>query len=102
MPQTDPTKPDFLEVSSFTFEELATICSVPADWLTLHIEEGLLQPLPEYPGEWRFSSASLIRVKRIYLAERDFEAIPELAALVADMQEEIARLKQRIKLAGIE
>jgi chaperone modulatory protein CbpM len=35
------------------------------------------------------------------MLERDFEALPELAALVADMQEEIASLKHRLHCAGI-
>lgn len=33
--------------------------------------------------------------------ERDFDAVPELAALVADLLEEVARLKGRIKAAGL-
>jgi chaperone modulatory protein CbpM len=58
--------------------------------------------LPSPKNEWRFSSASLLRVKRILLLERDFDAVPELAALVADMQEEIAKLKRRPLCAGID
>ena len=90
------------EETDLSLEEMAAICAVSADWLILHIQEGYLQPLPDSANAWRFSSASLLRVSRILQLERDFEAVPELAALVADMQEEIAKLKQRLHCAGIE
>jgi len=32
----------------------------------------------------------------MYRYERDFDAVPELAALVADMQDEIERLKRQL------
>jgi chaperone modulatory protein CbpM len=32
--------------------------------------------------------------------ERDFDAVPELAALVADLQEEIRHLRARLRQAG--
>jgi chaperone modulatory protein CbpM len=91
-----------VEDNGLTLNELAAICAVETDWLIMHIEEGILQPLPEHSHEWRFSSSTLLRVKRIWIFERDFDAVPELAALAADMQEEIAKLKQRLQLAGIE
>lgn len=91
-----------LEDSSLTLKELATICAVQPDWLILHIEEGYLEPLTDFKTEWRFSSANLVRVNRIWMLERDFEAVPELAALVADMQEEISKLKHRLHCAGLE
>jgi chaperone modulatory protein CbpM len=41
-------------------------------------------------------------VQRILVLERDFEAIPELAALVADLQEEIETLRKQLLRAGLE
>ena len=101
MQQTDMTIDSVLVDSNLTLDELAVICAVQPDWLILHIEEGYIQPLPDYQNEWRFSSASLVRVRHIWMLERDFEAVPELAALVADMQDEIAKLKRRLECAGI-
>jgi chaperone modulatory protein CbpM len=46
-------------------------------------------------GTWRFSGASLLRARRMRQLERDFDAVPELAALVADMLEEIDSLRSR-------
>lgn len=91
-----------LEDSGLTLEQLAALCAVEPEWIVRHIEEGLLEPLPQHSKEWRFSSTSLLRVRRIVVLERDFEAVPELAALVADMQEEIDALRRRLRRAGLE
>ena len=90
------------EDNGLTLEQLATICSVAPDWIAQHIEEGLLEPLSKSQTEWRFSYTYLTRIRRIVLIERDFEAVPELAALVADMQEEIDALRRRLHQAGLE
>jgi chaperone modulatory protein CbpM len=34
--------------------------------------------------------------------ERDFDAVPELAALVADLHDELARLRARLRALGVE
>lgn len=91
-----------LENDGLTLNQVAALCAVEADWLLRHIEEGLLDPLPQHQNEWLFSSSSLLRVQRIVVLERDFEAVPELAALVADLQEEIDSLRRRLRRAGLE
>lgn len=91
-----------LEGRCFTLEELCTACAFEPDWLLRHIEEGLF-PAPEGArAEWRFSAVSLARARRMHALERDFEAAPELAALVADMLEEMDELRARVRLAGLE
>ncbi|WP_347986521.1 chaperone modulator CbpM [Methylomonas sp. AM2-LC] len=102
MQPTENTLDAIVEDDGLTLNELATLCAVDTEWLIVHIEEGILQPLPEHTHEWRFPSTALLRVKRIWVFERDFDAVPELAALAADMQEEISKLKRRLQLAGIE
>ena len=47
--------------------------------------------------QWRFSSASLARVRRLRALERDFDAVPELAALMADLLEELDVLRARMR-----
>jgi len=91
-----------IEDSGLTLEQLSTLCSVELDWLIHHVNEGLLEPMPSSENEWRFSSTSLMRVRRIVMLERDFEAVPELAALVADMQEELDALRRRLRRAGLD
>lgn len=84
-------------------DELARACAVESLWVVERVEAGLLGALnPQQPGGWRFSSAELARARRLAALERDFDANPELAALVADLIEEVARLRGRLKAAGLD
>lgn len=80
-----------LEERCLTLEELARLAGVSAQWVAACIEEGFVEAGGATPGEWRFSSLTLRRVRRIRWLERDFDAAPELAALVADLLEELDR-----------
>ena len=84
-----------LEESWLTLEQLAAACTVEPAWLMRHIEEGLLPHAECVAGTWRLAGASLLRARRMRQLERDFDAVPELAALVADMLEEIDSLRSR-------
>ena len=84
-----------LEESWLTLEQLAAACPVEPAWLIRHIEEGLFPHAECVAGTWRFTGASLLRARRMRQLERDFDAVPELAALVADMLEEIDSLRSR-------
>jgi len=91
-----------LEGHCLTLEELCAACAFEPEWLLQHIEEGLF-PAPEGGRtEWRFSAVSLARARRMHALERDFEAVPELAALVADMLEEMDELRARMRRAGLD
>ena len=74
-----------------TLEELVLVCSVTPEWVRVRVEEGLLPAAPE----WRFSAIVARRVRRMVALERDFDAAPELAALVADLLEELDALRAR-------
>jgi len=84
-----------LEASWLTLEQLAAACPVEPAWLLRHLEEGLFPHAECVAGTWRFSGAALLRARRMRQLERDFDAVPELAALVADMLEEIDSLRSR-------
>jgi chaperone modulatory protein CbpM len=53
------------------------------------------------PAAWRFSGSLLRRVQHMQHMERNFDATPELAALVADLSDEIEALLQRLRRAGL-
>jgi chaperone modulatory protein CbpM len=59
------------------------------------VEEGYLSASGTGVLHWRFTAAALRRARRLRALERDFDAAPELAALVADLLEEIERLRAR-------
>ena len=89
-----------LEGACLTLEQLASACSVESEWIVQRVDEGLLPSAGRSRTEWRFSSGELLRVRRMRQIERDFEAAPELAALVADMLEELDALRARLERGG--
>lgn len=78
-----------------TCEELAHACGVQTEWVSVHVQAGALTASGTAPAEWRFGSRELRRALLMRALERDFEALPELAALVIDLQEEVARLRRQ-------
>jgi chaperone modulatory protein CbpM len=90
-----------LEDACLTLDELASAAAVSRDWLLARIEEGLVAASGPSLAEWRFSAVALRRVRRMHAIERDFDAVPELAALVADMLEEMDALRARLERSGL-
>jgi chaperone modulatory protein CbpM len=84
-----------LDEACLTLEQLAEACAVEPEWVVRLVEEGCFAPMEGPARSWRFGAAALNRARRIRRIERDFDAVPELAALVADMLEEIDRLRRR-------
>ena len=96
-PLTIPDEDTELLGDMLSLAQLARCCSVSTEWLSTHVEAGVL--LPQDGGgadEWRFTSATLVRVRRIVQLERTYDADPQLAALAADLMEEVARLRRQL------
>jgi chaperone modulatory protein CbpM len=91
-----------LEDACLSLEELSRACAVPPDWVIAHVHEGLLPRPAEAPSAWRFSSRDLWRARQILRFERDFDAVPELAALVADLLDELEQMRTRLRRAGFD
>lgn len=85
-----------VEETYLTLEELASLCAVEPEWVSQHINDGLLSVAKYESGHCYFSAIELTRAKRISMVERNFDAVPELAALVADMQEELDSLRREL------
>lgn len=90
-----------LDDAELTLEQVATACLVEPAWLIRHIEADLLPQVERVEGRWCFSRAALVRARRMRELERDFDAVPELAALMADMLEELDTLRTRLRCAGL-
>jgi len=82
-----------MEESWLTLEQMAAACRVEPEWLVRHLDEGLFPEAESVAGIWRFSETCLVRARRMHDLERYFEAGPELAALVADLLEEMDSLR---------
>lgn len=72
-----------------TLEELTVVCAVSSEWVRERVAEGLLPA--------RFDTLAVRRVRRMHALERDFDAAPELAALMADLLEELDALRARLR-----
>ena len=92
---------DILEDACLTLEQLCAACALEREWLIRHVEEGLIPVSGTAVAEWRFTTAHLARARRMREIERTFDAEPELAALVADMLEEMDTLRARLRRAGL-
>jgi chaperone modulatory protein CbpM len=102
MRERDVFEGQLLEEAWLTLDQVAAACSVDPDWLLRHLEEGLFPQARGVAGVWRFSGAALLRARRMYRLERDFDAVPEMAALVADLLEEMDALRARLRRAGLD
>ena len=91
-----------LEDADLSVEELARACSVSVEWIVQHVSEGALLNPGATVSEWRFGVSDVRRVRRIHLMERNFDAGPELAALVADLLDELQNLRARLHRAGLD
>ena len=91
--------------SALTLEELARACAVEPAWIFERVSAGLVvgpaAASMSIHTSWRFTSAAIVRTRRLAAMERDFDANPELAALVADLIEEVERLKRAIRSGSL-
>lgn len=101
MPEDDVLAAAALEEACLTLEQLAVACAVSPEWVVRHVEEGILSCSGTSQLAWRFTSLELARARHVRALERDFDAGPELAGLVADLQDEIERLRARLRRAGM-
>lgn len=91
-----------LEEYCLDLEQLALACAVDREWVRQRLREGLLAAHGSIETEWRFSTRALRRARRMATIERDFDAVPELAALVADLLDEMDDLHRALRRAGLE
>jgi chaperone modulatory protein CbpM len=79
--------------------QLAELCRVDMPWLLLHQREGLLGDVVSGAGSGPPSERIRVRICRMHGLERDFDAVPELAALVADFLDELDLLRAERRAA---
>jgi chaperone modulatory protein CbpM len=88
---------ELLDDVTLTLRELAEACHVEEVWVVERVNAGIIQSVKK-DQTWHFVSADLIRAKKLLAIERSFDADAELAALVTDLIEEIAQLKQKLRI----
>lgn len=90
-------EPSVLDDSWLTVDQLAAACAVEVTWLHQHLEAGLFPHAECVAGVWRFDGPCLTRARRMHELERNFDAVPELSALVADMLDEMDALRAQLQ-----
>lgn len=91
-----------LENACLSLDELATSCTVSREWVIEHVQAGVLLTEPDSdPARWSFTGRDLLRTRRLFDLERSFDANPELAGVVADLVDELERLRVRLRRAGL-
>jgi len=91
-----------IDEECLTLEELARAVVVEPSWVVERVEAGLLGgQIIAQRSRWRFASAEVVRARCLISMERDMDANPEVAAMLADLIEEVKRLRQRLHAAGL-
>lgn len=81
-------------------DDVCRMACVEVTWVQARLDGGALSAQRTEAGDaWRFNHLTLCKIRRMACLERDFDAVPELAALVIDLEEEIQRLRERLKWA---
>ncbi|MDE2401692.1 MAG: MerR family transcriptional regulator [Burkholderiales bacterium] len=88
---------ELIDEAQLSLDELAKACAVEPAWLVVRVQSGLLGQESVPANEQRFTSAELVRARRLLAIERDFDANAELAALVVDLIEEVQWLRARVR-----
>lgn len=78
-----------------TVEELAYACGTDTSWVVYQVREEILPARQGEPLAWRFGSAELRRARQVASVQRMFDIDSELAAFIADLMDEVRRLRSR-------
>lgn len=86
-----------LQAPGLDAEALCRAAGVAPQWWQAALQAGQVPPCEQEAG---FDAAVLRRVRRLAWLQHHFDADPELAALVVDLEEEVARLRARLQRLG--
>jgi chaperone modulatory protein CbpM len=89
-----------IEEDSLTLEQLCQACGAQADWVISLVEESIIEPRGEEKYSWRFSGASLVRVRSALRLQRDLGVNLAGIALALDLMEELENLRAQLKIMG--
>lgn len=98
---------ELLDQAVLSLQDLARHCCTSPQWVIEHVQTGVFRYDNEGAGttaqisaeQWRFSSQTLVRARRIAHLEHSFDADPQLAALTTDLIEEVQQLRRQLKAA---
>lgn len=96
---------ELLDQSMLNLQELARHCCTSPQWVIERVQTGVFSydnnsstNVQISSEQWRFSSQTLIRARRIAQLENSFDADPQLAALTTDLIEEVQQLRRQLQI----
>ncbi|MGZ8161338.1 MAG: chaperone modulator CbpM [Methylobacter sp.] len=89
-----------IEEDDLTLGQLCRACDASADWIISLVEESIVEPHGEDIQLWRFSGASIRRVRSALRLQRDLGVNLAGIAVALDLMEEIENLRAHIKVLG--
>ena len=94
---------ELLDDDTLSLQDLARACRRAPEWVLAHVEAGVIETTAHghthHTTEWHFTSTTLVRARRIAQLETTFDADPHLAALAADLMEEVLQLRRQLAQA---
>jgi len=84
------------EHTTFTLKELSRACGQPAEWILALVDEGVIEPVGNEPGEWQFQGPCLRQVRIVQRLEADLGLNLAGAALALELLEEVESLRRQI------
>lgn len=87
---------ELFDDNMLAIDDVVRICCVNEQWLRERIELEVLQPIVR-DNRYYFTSATVVRIQQVIHIEKVYDADPQLAALVADLTEEVQTLRREVK-----
>lgn len=84
------------DVPELTIEDLCDACGLSKEQIVTYVSEGIIEPDVSQGVQWRFSSISLIELRRATRLERDLRLNTAGVALVLELKAEIEALQRRL------
>lgn len=81
---------------TLTLAQLCRSCGVNAEWVTLLVEYGVLEPVAPRQRQWCFSATHLPRVHTALRLARDLDLNASGIALALELMDEIRELRGRL------
>ena len=88
--------PELLDEQAIELQEVARICCVNVQWLQERIEQEVIHPIKR-DNTYYFTNATVLRIQQVIHIEQVYDADPQLAALVADLTEEVQTLRKELR-----
>lgn len=85
------------EHENLSLVEFCRVCRVSMDEVFILVEEGIVEPVGNEAGRWRFHGASVRRARCAIQLRRDLGVNWAGAALALDLLEEVQELRVRLR-----